>query len=397
MNVYICSAARTAIGTYGGTLRDVPAAQLGIAAANAAVARAGVDKTAIDEVLFGQVLQGGVGQNVARQVSLGIDMPITTPAMALNKVCASSMRAISLGSQIIRSGEGENGMMLVGGCESMSGAPYISRNMRWGARMNDVKFVDMMVYDGVFDVFNQYHMGITAENVAEQYGITREMQDQIGYESQMKAAKAISSGRFKDEIVPIEVKKKKETVVFDTDEHCRAQTTLEGLAKLRPAFKKDGTVTAGNASGINDAGAAMIIASEDFVKAHGLKPLAKIRSFGSVGCDPSIMGVGPIESTRQALKRAGLTVADLDLIESNEAFAAQAAAVNRELGFNMDIVNVNGGAIALGHPIGAAGCRITTTLIYEMIKRDLTLGLATMCIGGGMGEAIIVERDELCK
>ena len=397
MNVYICSAARTAIGTYGGTLRDVPAAQLGIAAANAAVARAGVDKPAIDEVLFGQVLQGGVGQNVARQVSLGIDMPITTPAMTLNKVCASSMRAISLGSQIIRSGEGENGMMLVGGCESMSGAPYISRNMRWGARMNDVKFVDMMVYDGVFDVFNQYHMGITAENVAEQYGITREMQDQIGYESQMKAAKAISSGRFKDEIVPIEVKKKKETVVFDTDEHCRAQTTLEGLAKLRPAFKKDGTVTAGNASGINDAGAAMIIASEDFVKAHGLKPLAKIRSFGSVGCDPSIMGVGPIESTRQALKRAGLTVADLDLIESNEAFAAQAAAVNRELGFNMDIVNVNGGAIALGHPIGAAGCRITTTLIYEMIKRDLTLGLATMCIGGGMGEAIIVERDELCK
>ena len=395
MNVYICSAARTAIGTYGGTLRDVPAAQLGIAAANAAVERAGVDKAAIDECLFGQVLQGGVGQNVARQVSLGIGMPLETPAMTLNKVCASSMRAISLGSQIIRSGEDQ--MMLVGGCESMSGAPYISRNMRWGARMNDVKFVDMMVYDGVFDVFNQYHMGITAENVAEQYGITREMQDQIGYESQMKAAKAISSGRFKDEIVPIEVKKKKETVIFDTDEHCRPNTTLEGLAKLRPAFKKDGTVTAGNASGINDAGAAMIIASEDFVKAPGLKPLAKIRAFGSVGCDPSIMGIGPIESTRQALKRAGLTVADLDLVESNEAFAAQAAAVNRELGFDMEKVNVNGGAIALGHPIGAAGCRITTTLLYEMIKRDLTIGLATMCIGGGMGEAIIVERDELCK
>lgn len=397
MNVYICSAARTAIGTYGGTLRDVPAAQLGIAAANAAVERAGVDKAAIDECLFGQVLQGGVGQNVARQVSLGIGMPLETPAMTLNKVCASSMRAISLGSQIIRSGEGENGMMLVGGCESMSGAPYISRNMRWGARMNDVKFVDMMVYDGVFDVFNQYHMGVTAENVAEKYGITREMQDQIGYESQMKAAKAIADGKFKDEIVPIEVKKKKETIVFDTDEHCRPQTTIEGLAKLRPAFKKDGTVTAGNASGINDAGAAMIIASEDFVKAHGLKPLAKIRSFGSVGCDPSIMGIGPIESTRQALKRAGLTVADLDLIESNEAFAAQAAAVNRELGFDMDKVNVNGGAIALGHPIGAAGCRITTTLLHEMIKRDLTIGLATMCIGGGMGEALIVERDELCK
>ena len=395
MNVYICSAARTAIGTYGGTLRDVPAAQLGIAAANAAVERAGVDKAAIDECLFGQVLQGGVGQNVARQVSLGIGMPIETPAMTLNKVCASSMRAISLGSQIIRSGEDQ--MMLVGGCESMSGAPYISRNMRWGARMNDVKFVDMMVYDGVFDVFNQYHMGVTAENVAEKYGVTREMQDELACASQQKAGRAISSGRFKDEIVPIEVKKKKETVIFDTDEHCRPNTTLEVLAKLRPAFKKDGTVTAGNASGINDAGAAMIIASEDFVKAHGLKPLAKIRSFGSVGCDPSIMGIGPIESTRQALKRAGLTVADLDLIESNEAFAAQAYVVNHELGFNMDIVNVNGGAIALGHPIGAAGCRITTTLIYEMIKRDLTIGLATMCIGGGMGEAIIVERDELCK
>lgn len=395
MNVYICSAARTAIGTYGGTLRDVPAAQLGVVAANAAIERAGVDKEAIDEVMFGQVLQGGCGQNVARQVLIGAGLPITTPAMTLNKVCASSMRAISLGSQIIRSGEDQ--LMLVGGVESMSGAPYVSHNVRWGARMNDVKLVDMMVHDGVFDIFNQYHMGITAENVAEQYGITREMQDQIGYESQMKAAKAISSGRFKDEIVPVEVKKKKETVIFDTDEHCRPQTTLEGLAKLRPAFKKDGTVTAGNASGINDAGAAMIIASEDYVKAHGLKPLVKIRSFGSVGCDPSIMGVGPIESTRQALKRAGLTVADLDLVESNEAFAAQAAAVNRELGFDMDKVNVNGGAIALGHPIGAAGCRITTTLIYEMIKRDSTLGLATMCIGGGMGEAIVVERDELCK
>ncbi|WNX85844.1 acetyl-CoA C-acetyltransferase [Agathobaculum sp. NTUH-O15-33] len=396
MNVYICSAARTAIGTYGGALRDVPAAQLGIAAANAAIERAGVDKAAINEVLFGQVLQGGVGQNVARQVMVGAGLPLTTPAMTLNKVCASSMRAISLGAQVIRSGE--NQLMLVGGCESMSGAPYISRNMRWGARMNDVKFVDMMVYDGVFDVFNQYHMGITAENVAEKYGITREMQDQIGYDSQMKAAKAIETGRFKDEIVPITVKQKKTEVVFDTDEHCRPQTTLEGLAKLRPAFKKDGgTVTAGNASGINDAGAAMIIASEDYVKANGLKPLAKVRSFGSVGCDPSIMGIGPIESTRQALSRAGLTVADLDLIESNEAFAAQAAAVNRELGFDMEKVNVNGGAIALGHPIGAAGCRITTTLIYEMIKRDLTIGLATMCIGGGMGEAIIVERDELCK
>ncbi len=395
MNVYICSAARTPIGSYGGTLRDVHSSVLGTVAAKAAIERAGIDKDAIDEVVFGQVLQGGVGQNVARQISLGADLSLAIPAMTLNKVCGSSMRAISLSSQLIRSGE--NQLMLVGGCESMSGAPYISHNMRWGARMNDVKLVDMMVYDGVFDVFNQYHMGITAENVAEKYGITREMQDEIAYNSQMKAAKAVASGRFKEEIVPVEVKKKKETIVFDTDEYVKAQTTLEGLAKLRPAFKKDGTVTAGNASGINDAGAAMIIASEDYVKAHGLKPLAKIRSFGSVGCDPSIMGVGPIESTRQALKRAGLTVADLDLIESNEAFAAQAAAVNTELGFDLDKVNVNGGAIALGHPIGAAGCRISTTLIHEMIKRDVTLGLATMCIGGGMGEALIVERDELCK
>ena len=395
MNVYIVSAARTAIGTYGGTLKDVHSSQLGITAAKGAVERAGIDMKEIDEVLFGQVLQGGVGQNVARQVSLGIGMPIETPAMTINKVCGSSMRALSLAAQVIKSGDDK--LILAGGCESMSGAPYISRNLRWGARMNDVKMVDMMVYDGVFDVFNQYHMGITAENVAEKYGITREMQDEIALASQQKAAAAIASGRFKDEIVPMEVKVKKNTVIFDTDEHCRANTTLEGLAKLRPAFKKDGTVTAGNASGINDAGAAMIIASEEYVKAHGLKPLAKIRSYGSVGCDPSIMGVGPIESTKQALARAGLTVADLDLIESNEAFAAQACAVNTTLGFDMDKVNVNGGAIALGHPIGAAGSRITTTLMYEMIKRDLTIGLATMCIGGGMGEAIIVERDELCK
>lgn len=395
MNVYIVSAARTAIGTYGGTLRDVHSSQLGIAAAKGAIERAGIDVKEIDETLFGQVLQGGVGQNVARQVALGVGLPIETPAMTINKVCGSSMRALSLAAQIIKSGDDK--LILAGGCESMSGAPYISRNMRWGARMNDVKMVDMMVYDGVFDVFNQYHMGITAENVAEKYGITREQQDQFALESQQKAAAAISSGRFKDEIVPMEVKVKKNTVVFDTDEHCRPQTTLEGLAKLRPAFKKDGTVTAGNASGINDAGAAMIIASEEYVKAHGLKPLAKIVSYGSVGCDPSIMGVGPIESTRQALKRAGMTVADLDLVESNEAFAAQACAVNSTLGFDMSKVNVNGGAIALGHPIGAAGARITTTLLYEMIKRDATIGLATMCIGGGMGEAIIVERDALCK
>lgn len=396
MNVYIVSAARTAIGTYGGTLRDIPAATLGTTAAKGALSRSGVDMAAIDEVIFGQVLQAGVGQNVARQILMGCGMPITTPAMTLNKVCASSMRALSLSAQIIKAGDDQ--CILAGGTESMDCAPYISRNMRWGARMNDVKFIDDMVYDGVWDVFNQYHMGITAENVAAKYGITRQMQDEIALASQTRACAAIDAGKFKDEIVPIEVKKKKEVIVFDTDEHPRRGTTMEVLAKLKPAFKKeDGTVTAGNASGINDAAASMVIASEDFVRANGLKPLAKIRSYGSVGCDPSIMGIGPIESTRQALKRAGLTVADLDLVESNEAFAAQAAAVNRELGFDMDKVNVNGGAIALGHPIGAAGCRITTTLLHEMIKRDSTIGLATMCIGGGMGEAIIIERDELCK
>ena len=395
MNVYICAAKRTPIGSYGKSFKDVSAAELGKVAAKAAVEQAGIDMSVIDETIAGCVLQGGLGQNIARQVALGIGMPLETPAMTINKVCASSMRALNLSSQIIRSGDDQ--CILAGGVESMSNAPYTVAKARWGARMNDIVMSDMMVHDGVWDVFNNYHMGITAENVAEQYGITREMQDELACASQAKAVAAIKAGKFKDEIVPVEVKSRKKTIVVDTDEHPREGTTLETLAGLRPAFKKDGTVTAGNASGINDAGAFMIIASEDFVKANGLKPMAKIRAFGSVGCDPSIMGIGPIESTRQALKRAGLTVADLDLIESNEAFAAQACAVNGTLGFDMDKVNVNGGAIALGHPIGAAGCRITTTLIHEMIKRDVAIGLATMCIGGGMGEAIIVERDELCK
>ena len=395
MNVYICAAKRTPIGSYGKAFKDVIAADLGKVAAKAAVEQSGIDMSAIDETIAGCVLQGGIGQNIARQIALGIGMPLETPAMTINKVCASSMRALNLSSQIIRSGDDQ--CILAGGAESMSNAPYTVAKARWGARMNDIVMSDMMVHDGVWDVFNDCHMGITAENVAAQYGITREMQDELACASQAKAAAAIKAGKFKDEIVPVEVKSRKKTILVDTDEHPREGTTLETLAGLRPAFKKDGTVTAGNASGINDAGAFMIVASEDFVKAHGLKPMAKIRAFGSVGCDPSIMGIGPIESTRQALKRAGLTVADLDLIESNEAFAAQACAVNGTLGFDMDKVNVNGGAIALGHPIGAAGCRITTTLIYEMIKRDVAIGLATMCIGGGMGEAIIVERDELCK
>ena len=396
MNVYICSAKRTPIGSYGKTLKGVTAKTLGVTAAKAAIEQAGIDVNDIDETLTGCVLQGGQGQNIGRQIAVGAGVPITTPSITVNKVCASSMRCMSLGAQLIKSGDDQ--VVLVGGTESMSTAPYVLKEARWGARMNNVTMVDLMVNDGLWDIFNGYHMGITAENVAEQYGITREMQDELALASQQKAVAAIKAGKFKDEIVPVEVKQKKQTIVFDTDEHPREGTTIEALQKLRPAFKKDGgTVTAGNASGINDAAAYMVLASEEYVKAHNLKPMAKIKSYGSVGCDPSIMGIGPIESTRQALKRAGLTVEDLDVIESNEAFAAQACAVNSTLGFDMDKVNVNGGAIALGHPIGAAGCRISTTLLYEMIKRDATYGLATMCIGGGMGEAIILERDELCK
>ena len=395
MNVYICAAKRTPIGSYGKAFKDVSAVDLGKVAAKAAIEQAGIDMATIDETIAGCVLQGGLGQNVARQIALGIGVPLEIPAMTINKVCASSMRALNLSAQIIRSGDDQ--CILAGGVESMSGAPYTVSKVRWGARMNDAVMSDMMVHDGIWDIFNNYHMGITAENVAEKYGITREMQDEVALASQTNAVAAIKAGKFKDEIAPVEVVSRKKTIVVDTDEHPKEGTTIETLAKLRPAFKKDGTVTAGNASGINDAGAFTIIASEDYVKAHGLKPLAKIRAYGSVGCDPSIMGIGPIESVRQALKRADLTVADLDLIESNEAFAAQACAVNTTLGFDMSKVNVNGGAIALGHPIGAAGTRITTSLIYEMIKRDLTIGLATMCIGGGMGEALIVERDELCK
>ena len=394
-DLYVVNCCRTAIGSFGGSLKNTPAAEMGAIVVKEALKRANVAPENVDELMFGCILTAAQGQNVARQVSIKAGIPYSVPAYTVGMVCGSGMKSVIEGARSILAGDSD--IVVCGGTENMSAAPFASLDARWGARMGDKKLVDMMVYDGVFDVFNQYHMGITAENVAEKYGITREMQDEIALASQQKAAAAIANGRFKDEIVPIEVKKKKETVIFDTDEHVKPNTTLEILGKLRPAFKKDGTVTAGNASGINDAGAAMIIASEEFVKANGLKPLAKVRAWGSVGCDPSIMGVGPIESTRQALSRAGLTVADLDLIESNEAFAAQAAAVNRELGFDMDKVNVNGGAIALGHPIGAAGCRITTTLIYEMIKRDLTIGLATMCIGGGMGEAIIVERDELCK
>ena len=395
-DLYVVNCCRTAIGSFGGALKNTPAAEMGAIVVKEALKRANVAPENVDELMFGCILTAAQGQNVARQVSIKAGIPYSVPAYTVGMVCGSGMKSVIEGARSILAGDAD--IVVCGGTENMSAAPFASMDARWGARMGDKKLVDTMIKDGLWDAYNNYHMGTTAENICDIWGITREELDEFGYNSQQKAVAAVKSGRFKDEIVPIEVKKKKETVIFDTDEHVKPNTTLEILGKLRPAFKKDGgTVTAGNASGINDAGAAMIIASEEFVKANGLKPLAKVRAWGSVGCDPSIMGVGPIESTRQALSRAGLTVADLDLIESNEAFAAQAAAVNRELGFDMDKVNVNGGAIALGHPIGAAGCRITTTLIYEMIKRDLTIGLATMCIGGGMGEAIIVERDELCK
>ena len=394
--VVLAGACRTAIGKMGGALSNTPAAELGSIVIKEALNRAGVKPEQVDEVYMGCVIQAGLGQNPARQAAVNAGIPVEVPATTINVLCGSGMHCVNLAAKLIASGDAD--IIVAGGMENMSMAPYLLYNARFGYRMGAGKMDDALIRDALTDAFGGYHMGITAENIAEDWGLTREQLDEFAAWSQQKAQKAIAEGKFKDEIVPIEVKKKKETVIFDTDEHVKPNTTLEILGKLRPAFKKDGgTVTAGNASGINDAGAAMIIASEEFVKANGLKPLAKVRSWGSVGCDPSIMGVGPIESTRQALSRAGLTVADLDLIESNEAFAAQAAAVNRELGFDMDKVNVNGGAIALGHPIGAAGCRITTTLIYEMIKRDLTIGLATMCIGGGMGEAIIVERDELCK
>lgn len=389
--VYILSACRTAIGSYGGALKDVPAVKLGSEVIKEAVKRAGISPEQIDEVIMGNVLQAGLGQNTARQSAVNAGLPIDIPSMTINKVCGSGLRAVSLATQMIALGDAD--CIVAGGIESMSQAPYVLRTNRWGARMGNSEMVDEMVYDGLTDVFNQYHMGITAENIAEKYGITREEQDQFSYNSQIKAGKAIADGRFKDEILPIVIPQRKgEPKVVDTDEFPKPDTTLEKLAKLRPAFKKDGTVTAGNASGINDGGAALIVASGDFVKKHGLKPMVKILSYGSAGVDPSVMGLGPINSSRKALDRAGLKIEDMGLIEANEAFASQSIAVARELNFPMDRVNVNGGAVALGHPIGASGARILVTLIYEMIKRQERYGLATLCIGGGMGTAVVVER-----
>jgi acetyl-CoA C-acetyltransferase len=387
----IVSAVRTPIGSFGGSLKDVSAVKLGAIAAREAIKRANVKPEIIDEVIFGNVLQAGLGQNVARQVSIEAGIPVEVPSMTINKVCGSGLKTVILAAQAVMLGEAE--VVLAGGTENMSLSSYVMPNARWGQRMGNGKLVDTMVNDGLWDAFNDYHMGITAENIAEQWNITREAQDKFAVESQNKAEKAIKSGRFKDEIVPVEIPQKKgNPVVVDTDEYPRFGATIEGLSKLKPAFKKDGTVTAGNASGINDGAAAVIVMSKEKAEELGITPLATIVSFASAGVDPKIMGYGPVPASKKALAKANMTVSDLDLAEANEAFAAQSLAVVKDLELNLDKTNVNGGAIALGHPIGCSGTRILVTLIHEMIKRDAKTGLATLCIGGGQGTALIVKR-----
>ncbi len=389
--VVIVSAARTPIGSFGGSLKGIPTRKLGAIAIKAAVERAGIKPEMVEEVIMGAVLQGGLGQNVARQMTLDAGLPIEVPAMTINKVCGSGLRAVELAAQIIKAGDAD--IVVAGGAENMSATAYAMPAARWGARMNNAQMVDMMVNDGLWDAFNGYHMGITAENVAEQWGITREELDEFSVISQNRAEEAIKAGKFKDEIVPVEIPQRKgDPIIFDTDEFPKFGTTIEKVAKLKGAFKKDGIVTAANASGINDAGAAVVVMSKEKADELGIKPLCTIKSYASAGVDPSIMGIGPVPASEKALKKAGLTVADMDLVEANEAFAAQSLAVRKDLGLDPEKTNVNGGAIAIGHPIGASGCRILITLIYEMMKRDSKYGLATLCIGGGMGTALVVER-----
>ena len=388
--VVIVSACRTPLGTFGGTLKEVGSAKLGALVMAEALKRAGISGEQVDEVVFGCVLQAGLGQNIARQCMIHAGIPKEVTAFTINKVCGSGLRAVSLASQMIKSGDAD--IILAGGTENMDLAPYILPKGRYGMRMGNGQVIDEMVFGGLTDIFNGYHMGITAENLAEQYSITREEQDAFALRSQVNAAAAIASGRFKDEIVPVVIPGKKGDIVFDTDEHPKA-TTAESLAKLNAAFKKGGSVTAGNASGINDGAAAIVVMSKEKADELGLKPMAKIVSWASGGVDPSIMGIGPVPAVRKALAKANLTIEDMDLIEANEAFAAQALAVGKDLGFEtvMDRLNVNGGAIALGHPIGSSGARILVTLLHEMQKREAKKGLATLCIGGGMGTALIVE------
>ncbi|GAA0637488.1 acetyl-CoA C-acetyltransferase [Halomonas beimenensis] len=388
--VVIVAARRTAVGAFGGSLAGIPASDLGAHVIKDILASTGVAPDQVDEVLLGQVLTAGVGQNPARQASIKAGLPEGVPAMTINKVCGSGLKALHLATQAIRCGDAE--LILAGGQENMSLAPHVLPHSRTGQRMGDWKALDTMVHDGLWDAFNDYHMGITAENLAEKYGITREQMDEFAAGSQQKAAAAIREGKFKGQIVPVEIPQRKgDPLVFDTDENPR-EVTAEKLGGMRPAFKKDGTVTAGNASSINDGAAVVMICSAEKAQALGLEPLARIKAYSNAAVDPAIMGIGPAPATRRCLEKAGWSLDDLELIEANEAFAAQALAVNKELGWDADRINVNGGAIALGHPIGASGCRILVTLVHEMIARDAKKGLATLCIGGGQGVALAIER-----
>jgi acetyl-CoA C-acetyltransferase len=389
--VVIAGMCRTAVGNFNGSLKDVPAVALGAIVIKEALKRAGVGPEQVDEVIMGNVLQAGQGQNPARQAAIKAELPQETPAYTINKVCGSGLKAVQLAAQAIKSGDAD--IVVAGGMENMSAAPYLIPDARWGQRMGDGPLVDVMIKDGVWDVFNNYHMGITAENVAEKFNISRDEQDDFALASQQKAEAAIKAGKFVSEIVPVVIPKRKgDPKVVDTDEFPRFGTTKESLSKLKPAFKKDGTVTAANSSGINDGAAAVIVMSKEKADALGIKPLATIHSYASAGVDPAIMGTGPIEAVKKALSKGNLTVDDLDLIEANEAFAAQAISVNKGLEWDTAKVNVNGGALALGHPIGCSGTRILITLLSEMERRDLKTGLATLCIGGGMGTALVVKR-----
>ena len=390
-DIAILAATRTAIGSFQGTLSGLPAHALGAALIRGILEKTGIAPAEIDEVVLGQILTSGSGQNPARQAAIAAGLPHAVPALSLNKVCGSGLKAVHLAAQAIALGDAD--LVLAGGQESMSLAPYVLPKARTGLRLGHAQLEDSLIRDGLWDAFNDYHMGITAENLAERYGITRAQQDAFAADSQRKAAEAIAAGRFQDEITPISIPQRKgDPVLFDTDEQPRAGTTAEALAKLRPAFKKDGTVTAGNASTINDGAAVLLLASAQKAEALGLPVLAWIRGYASAGVDPAVMGIGPVPATQKTLNKAGWRIGDLDLIEANEAFAAQALAVNQELGWDTARVNVNGGAIALGHPIGASGARILVTLVHELIRRDARKGLATLCIGGGQGVAIAIER-----
>ncbi|MER2063074.1 MAG: acetyl-CoA C-acetyltransferase [Alkalibacterium sp.] len=389
--VVIVEAARTPIGSHGGAFKNVSAVDLGVTVVKGAMERAKLNPSDVDELIFGNILSAGLGQNVARQVAIYSGIPKEVPSFAINKLCGSGLKAVALAAQAIMVGDAD--VIIAGGTESMSNAAHVIEDARWGKRMGDMKVVDTMLKDGLMDAFNDYHMGITAENINDKYGFTREEQDRFAATSQQRAEEAIKAGKFKEEIIPVEVPQRRgEPVVVDTDEYPRFGTTFEKLQNMRPAFKKDGSVTAGNASGINDGAAALILMSKEKAEELGMEPLVTLTAYASAGVSPTIMGCGPIPASQKVLKKANLTVDDLDLIEANEAFAAQSLSVVKDLNLNTDIVNVNGGAIALGHPIGASGARILVTLIHEMLKRDSKKGLATLCIGGGMGIAVTVER-----